>query len=163
MGTDSGTWLRLRQGHLSGIKAFSERLLYVRGNLDLAVAFEGMFHLPNGRPPLLRMHEVHTRGARIHTLTMGEGPDVLLIHGLGGAKSSFLDTAAALSENYRVHALDLPGFGSSSTPTTAPYNARYFADQVRQVMDALDIESAHLVGTSMGGRVSIELGLARMS
>ncbi len=159
IGTDSETWLRLRAGELSGIEAFSQRLLYARGNLDLAVGFEGMFRLPDDRPPLLRMHEVHTKGARISTLTMGEGPDVLLIHGLGGAKSSFFDTAAGLSDRYRVHALDLPGFGSSCKPRTAPYTARYFADRVVEVMDALDIGRAHLVGNSMGGRVSIEVGL----
>ena len=55
---------------------------------------------------------------------MGEGPeDVLLLHGLGGTKSSFFDTAAALSRRYRVHALDLPGFGGSSKPPLAPYDA----------------------------------------
>ena len=159
IGTDAETWLRLRQGDLSGIQAFSERLLYARGNLDLAVGFEGLFRLPDNRPPLLRVHEVQTKGARISTLTMGEGPDVLLVHGLGGAKSSFFDTAAGLSHRYRVHALDLPGFGSSCKPATAPYTARYFADQVIQVMDALGIGRAHLVGNSMGGRVSIEVGL----
>ena len=47
---------------------------------------------------------------------MGEGPDVLLLHGLGGTKSSFFDTAAALSRRYRVHALDFPGFGGSGKP-----------------------------------------------
>ena len=52
---------------------------------------------------------------------MGEGPDVLLLHGLGGTKASFFDTAAALSRRYRVHALDLPGFGGSSKPAPAPY------------------------------------------
>jgi pimeloyl-ACP methyl ester carboxylesterase len=159
IGTDSDTWLRLRQGDLSGIEAFGERLLYARGNLDLAVGFEGLFRLPDDRPPLLRMHEVRTRGARISTLTMGEGPDLLLVHGLGGAKSSFFDTAAGLSHRYRVHALDLPGFGSSSKPATAPYTARYFADRVVEVMDALGIGRAHLVGNSMGGRVAIEVGL----
>ena len=159
IGTDSDTWLALRQGELSGIEAFSQRLLYARGNLDLAVGFEGLFRLPDDRPPLLRMHEVRTKGARISTLTMGEGPDVLLLHGLGGAKSSFFDTAAGLSHRYRVHALDLPGFGSSCKPSTAPYSARYFADRVVEVMDALDIGRAHLVGNSMGGRVSIEVGL----
>ena len=159
IGTDSATWLRLRAGELSGIEAFSERTLYARGNLDLAVGFEGMFRLPDNRPPLLRMHDVHTRGARISTLTMGSGPDLLLIHGLGGAKSSFFDTAAGLSHRYRVHALDLPGFGSSCKPRTAPYGARYFADRVVEVMDALGIGRAHLVGNSMGGRVSIEVGL----
>jgi pimeloyl-ACP methyl ester carboxylesterase len=159
IGTDAATWMALRRGELSGIQAFSERRLYARGNLDLAIAFEGLFRLENGRRPLLRIHEVRLPGRRISTLTMGSGPDVLLLHGLGGAKSSFFDTAAALSATYRVHALDLPGFGASSKPTTAPYTARYFADTVRAVMDALGIGRAHVAGNSMGGRVAIELGL----
>ncbi len=84
IGTDAETWLRLRHGELSGIEAFAQRLLYARGNLDLAVGFEGLFRLPDGRPPLLRVHDVELPGRRVSTLTMGEGPDVLLIHGLGG-------------------------------------------------------------------------------
>jgi pimeloyl-ACP methyl ester carboxylesterase len=159
IGTDADTWLRLRQGDLSGVEAFSQRLLYARGDLDLAVGFEGMWRLPNGRPPLLRMHNVRLPGRRISTLTMGKGPDVLLLHGLGGTKSSFFDTAAALSSSYRVHALDLPGFGGSSKPATGPYSARWFAEAVVDVMDALRIDAAHLVGNSMGGRVAIEVGL----
>ena len=159
IGTDSATWLRLRQGEFSGIEAFSARKLYARGNLDLAVGFEGLFRLPNGREPLIRMHDVEAGRARISTLTMGEGHDVLLLHGLGSNKASFLDTAAALSRSYRVHALDLPGFGSSSKPATAPYDARYFAEAVAGVLDALEIERAHLVGNSLGGRVAIETGL----
>ncbi len=159
IGTDAHTWNALRSGELSGVEAFTRRLLYARGNLDLAIAFEGMFRLENGRKPLLRIHEVRLPGRRVSTLTMGAGPDVLLIHGLGGAKSSFFDTAAALSRRYRVHALDLPGFGSSSKPTTAPYTARWFAETVRETMDALGIAGAHVAGNSMGGRVAIELGL----
>ena len=58
IGTDAETWLALRRGDLSGIEAFSQRRLYARGDLDLAVGFEGMFRLPNGRPPLLRIHDV---------------------------------------------------------------------------------------------------------
>ena len=142
-----------------GSRPSGSRLLYARGNLDLAIAFEGMFRLENGRKPLLRIHDVRLPGRRVSTLTMGSGPDVLLIHGLGGAKSSFFDTAAALSRRYRVHALDLPGFGSSSKPTTAPYTARWFAETVRETMDALGIARAHVAGNSMGGRVAIELGL----
>ena len=159
IGTDAATWNALRSGALSGIDAFGRRLLYARGNLDLAIAFEGMFRLESGRKPLLRIHEVRLPGRRVSTLTMGSGPDVLLIHGLGGAKSSFFDAAAALSRRYRVHALDLPGFGSSSKPTTAPYTARWFAETVRETMDALGISRAHVAGNSMGGRVAIELGL----
>jgi pimeloyl-ACP methyl ester carboxylesterase len=165
IGTDAQTWLRLRRGELSGIEAFSQRLLYARGDVDLAVGFEGMWRLAGGRdgagrPPLLRIHNVRMPGRRVSTLTMGDGPDVLLLHGLGGTKSSFFDTAAALSRHgYRVHALDLPGFGGSSKPATAPYTARWFADSVVRTMDALEIPRAHIVGNSMGGRVAVEVGL----
>ncbi len=157
--TDATTWLALREGRFSGLDAFSRRALTARGNLDLAVAFEGMFRLPSGRPPLLRVQELRVGRERISTLTMGSGSDVLLLHGLGGTKASFYETAAALSRDHRVHAIDLPGFGSSSKPLTAPYDPRWYAGVVLGLMDALDIERAHLVGNSMGGRIAIEVGL----
>jgi pimeloyl-ACP methyl ester carboxylesterase len=157
--TDSATWMRLREGDFSGVEAFQRRLLEVRGNLDHAVAFEGMFRLPGGRPPLVQIHDVPVGRHRISTLTMGDGPDVLLLHGLGGTRASFFDTAAALSRRYRVHAPDLPGFGSSSKPALGAYNARWFAEAMFGLMDELDIERAHVVGNSMGGRVAIEMGL----
>jgi pimeloyl-ACP methyl ester carboxylesterase len=160
IGTDAETWLRLREGELSGVEAYRQRLLYARGDVDLAIGFEGLFRLPNGRPPLLRVHDVHLPGRRVSTLTMGDGPDVVCVHGLGATKASFFDAAAALTRaGYRVHALDLPGFGGSSKPIAAPYSARWFADTVVEVMDALDVDRAHLVGNSMGGRVAIEVGL----
>lgn len=159
IGTDSVTWLRLRQGDLSGIEAFSERRLYARGALDLAVAFEGLFRLPNGREPLLRMHDVKTGRGHISTMTMGQGRDMVLIHGLGATKASFYDTAAKLSRSYRVHAIDLPGFGSSSKPATASYNAGFFADAVIDALDSMGIERTHLVGNSLGGRVSLEIAM----
>ena len=162
IGTDSETWLRLREGAVSGIEAFSQRELYARGDLDLAVGFEGRFARPGGRPPLLRLHDVRLPGRTVRTLTMGEGPDdVLLLHGLGATKSSFFETAAALAPFYRVHAIDLPGFGGSSKPPMAPYSARWFAETVVQVMDQLGIQRAHLIGNSMGGRVAVEVGLRR--
>jgi len=160
IGTDAETWLALRSGELSGIEAFSQRRLYARGDLDLAVGFEGHFRLPGGRAPLLRVHDVRAGSLTVSTLTMGEGPDVVLIHGLGAAKSSFFDMAAALSrDGYRVHALDLPGFGASSKPAFATYGPAFFAEAIVGVMDALGIERAHLVGNSMGGRAAIEVGL----
>lgn len=157
--TDSDTWMRLRDGEFSGIEAFQRRLLDVRGNLDHAVAFEGLFRLPGGRPPLLQIHDIPVGRHQVSTLTMGSGPDVLLIHGLGGTRASFFETAATLSRHYRVHAPDLPGFGSSSKPPLGAYNARWFADIMLGLMDELGIDRAHLVGNSMGGRVAIEMGL----
>jgi pimeloyl-ACP methyl ester carboxylesterase len=159
--TDAVTWLRLRKGRLSGLDAYRARRLTARGDLDLAVGFEGMFRLPNGRPPLLRIDEVRLPGRRVSVLTMGRGPDVILIHGLGSTKASFFETASALSRTHRVHAIDLPGFGGSSKSPTAPYTARWFAETVCDLLDALGIERAHLVGNSMGGRVALEVGLRR--
>src|SRR4051794_38794360 len=163
VGTDAQTWLRLRAGELSTVEAFRERTLYVRGELDNAVRFEGLFRLPDGRDPLMRVHDVPISGRTVSVLTIGEGgSDVLLIHGLGAAKSSFFDCAALLAEaGHRVHAIDLPGFGGSSKSPTAPYTATWFARSVCAVMDELEIESAHLVGNSMGGRVALEIGLRR--
>ena len=118
IGTDAATWLALREGELSGVEAFWQRLLYARGDVDLAIGFEGMFRLPNGRPPLLRIHDV--RAARAPGLDADDGRRprrACCIHGLGATKASFFDTAAALTRaGYRVHALDLPGFGGSSKP-----------------------------------------------
>jgi pimeloyl-ACP methyl ester carboxylesterase len=161
IGTDSQTWLRLRAGELSAVEAFRERSLYARGELDNAVRFESLFRLPDGRDPLMLVRDVPlSNGLHVSTMSIGEGADVLLIHGLGAAKSSFFDCAALLAKaGYRVHALDLPGFGGSSKPPRAPYSAPWFAEAVRGVMDALEIESAHLVGNSMGGRVVLEVGL----
>src|SRR5947209_3069128 len=157
--TDTDTWMSLREGEFSGIEAFQRRRLGVRGNLDHAVAFEGLFRLPGGRPPLLQSRDIPAGRHRISTLTMGAGPDVLLLHGLGGTRASFFETAAALSQRYRVHAPDLPGFGSSSKPALGAYTARWFAGIMRELMDELGIERAHLIGNSMGGRVAIEMGL----
>ena len=159
VGTDSATWLALREGRLSGLDAFRQRRLWARGDLDVAVGFEGLFRLPDDRPPLLRLHDVRVRGARISCLTAGHGPRrAILIHGLGGAKSSFFETVAALSPDHTVHAIDLPGFGASSKPLGS-YDPSFFAVHVLRLMDALAIDRADLVGNSLGGRVALEVGL----
>ena len=64
-----------------------------------------------------------------------------------------------LADEYRVIAADLPGFGDSDKPITAAYDAPYFAQSVIDLMDALEIDRAHLIGNSMGGRVAIEVAL----
>jgi pimeloyl-ACP methyl ester carboxylesterase len=160
IGTQAGTWLALREGRLSGLDAFAQRRLYARGDLDLAIGFEGLFRLPGGRPPLVRVHDVEVKGATLSTISAGgRGEEVVCLHGLGGNKTSFFDTVAALTPEHRVHAFDLPGFGSSSKPARAGYDAPYFARAALSFMDAMGIERAHLVGNSMGGRVALEVAL----
>ncbi|MFI5122012.1 MAG: alpha/beta fold hydrolase [Vicinamibacteria bacterium] len=158
IGTDASTWLGLREGRLSGLDAFAQRRLYARGDLDLALGFEGMFRLPGDRDPLLRITDVETGKGRVKTLIAGSGNEqVICLHGLGSNKASFFQTVAALAPECTAHAIDLPGFGASDKPARGGYNARWFAAAVRGYMDALEIDRAHLVGNSMGGRVAIEL------
>jgi pimeloyl-ACP methyl ester carboxylesterase len=158
IGTDASTWLALREGRMSGLDAFAHRRLYARGDLDLALGFEGLFRLPGGRDPLLRIAAAETAEGRISTLIAGDGPEqVICLHGLGSNKASFFETVPALAPGCTVHALDLPGFGSSAKPARAPYTALWFAAAVRGYMDAMAIERAHLVGNSMGGRIALEL------
>ena len=83
---------------------------------------------------------------------------MLLLHGLGATKASFLPTVAALAGSHRVTAIDLPGFGDSAMPLGAAYDAAFFARATVAALDALEIERAHVVGNSMGGRVALELG-----
>jgi pimeloyl-ACP methyl ester carboxylesterase len=157
---DARTWIALRRGKLASTEALRQGRLTVTGRLHLAITFEGLFNLENGCPPLLRVDDVRlASGHRVSALTAGAGPDLVMIHGLGSAKSSFLDAAAILSRHYRVHAIDLPGFGASSKPACAPYTPAWFAETVRETLDALGIERAHVAGHSLGGRIAIELGL----
>jgi pimeloyl-ACP methyl ester carboxylesterase len=161
IGSDAGTWIGLREGRLSGLDAFAQRRLYARGDLDLALGFEGLFRLPGGRPPLLRITDVEIQGATIRSLIAGEGSEpVICLHGLGSNKASFFETVSALTPDHTVHAIDLPGFGGSSKPARGAYDAPYFARAVVGYMDAVGLESAHLVGNSMGGRIALELALA---
>jgi pimeloyl-ACP methyl ester carboxylesterase len=160
IGTDAATWLALREGRLSGLDAFASRRLYARGDLDLALCFEGLFRLPSGRPPLVRIADVELPQATVSTLVAGDGAEqVVCLHGLGSNKTSFFETISALTPEATVHALDLPGFGSSSKPARGAYDAHWFAACLRDYLDAQGIDRAHLVGNSMGGRIALEVAL----
>jgi pimeloyl-ACP methyl ester carboxylesterase len=160
IGTDAPTWLALREGRLSGLDAFSQRRLYARGDLDLAVGFECLFDLPGGRPPLLWIGQVDAGVAKVSSLVSGLGPEqVVCLHGLGSNKTSFFETVSALTPDHTVHAVDLPGFGSSSKPARGSYDAAYFARATLGYLDAMAIDRAHLVGNSMGGRAALELAM----
>jgi pimeloyl-ACP methyl ester carboxylesterase len=155
---DAGTWQRIAHDIRGGMDAYRQRRLRVRKNLHLGVGFLAATSGITG-PGRLRFESVPTRGASISILTAGVGDPVVCIHGLGGTKSSFLPTTAALADAYRVVALDLPGFGDSDKPIAAAYDAPYFARSVAHLLDALEIDRAHVIGNSMGGRVGIELAL----
>jgi pyruvate dehydrogenase E2 component (dihydrolipoamide acetyltransferase) len=94
-------------------------------------------------------------GRKISYAGAGAGGDVvLLIHGYGGDKNSWLFLQEPLAARFRVYALDLPGHGTSAKDVgTDP--AGVLADAVTGVLDAVGASRAHLVGHSMGGAVAL--------
>ena len=83
---------------------------------------------------------------------------MLLLHGLGGTRASLFETAADLSPRYRVHAIDLPGFGSSSKPARRRLQRALVRRDVLGAAGRARDRRAHIVGNSMGGPVAIEIG-----
>jgi pimeloyl-ACP methyl ester carboxylesterase len=158
LSADAETWKRIADDVRGGMAAFRARRLKVRQNLHLGVGFLAATS-GSTAPERLRFESLRTSAGKISILGAGGGEPVVCVHGLGGTKASFLPTVAALADSYRVIALDLPGFGESDKPIAAPYDAPYFAKAVAAVLDSLEIENAHLIGNSLGGRVALELGL----
>ena len=155
---DSKTWDSIAEDVTSGMGAFRAGRLRIRRNLHLGIGFlaatSGMS--TTGR---LRFERVRTRSGRFSTLEAGTGEPIVLLHGLGGTKASFLPTVAALAPSFRTIAVDMLGFGDSDKPLGASYGFEFHARAITELLDELELERAHFVGHSMGGRVALELGL----
>jgi len=96
-------------------------------------------------------------GRKISYAGAGEDGDViLLVHGYGGDRNSWLFLQEPLAAKYRVYALDLPGHGTSAKDV-GDGTLGVLADAVTGVLDALGAGLAHLVGHSMGGAVALEV------
>jgi pyruvate dehydrogenase E2 component (dihydrolipoamide acetyltransferase) len=83
-----------------------------------------------------------------------DGDVILLVHGYGGDRNSWLFLQEPLAAKYRVYALDLPGHGTSAKDV-ADGTLGVLADAVTGVLDALGAGRVHLVGHSMGGAVAL--------
>jgi pimeloyl-ACP methyl ester carboxylesterase len=95
-------------------------------------------------------------GLTVRSRVGGQGPQVLLLHGWGGAIESFAPVLDDLHRSYTVAAFDLPGFGQSSLPPSTWGSADY-ARLTLKIMDRLQMDRPHLIGHSFGGQVSIQL------
>jgi pimeloyl-ACP methyl ester carboxylesterase len=85
---------------------------------------------------------------------------VVLVHGNVSSSHFYQPTMLALPADVRALAIDLRGFGDSETkPVDATRGLRDFADDVRAVLDALELDAVHLVGWSMGGGVVLQVAL----
>jgi pimeloyl-ACP methyl ester carboxylesterase len=103
------------------------------------------------------MPKVNLRGTTMHFQQIGQGPDLVLVHGLfSNLAFWWLHIAPRLAETHRVTALDLRGHGFSALPPEG-YRAVDLAEDVVALMDHLGIGEAHLLGHSFGGAVILAL------
>jgi pimeloyl-ACP methyl ester carboxylesterase len=93
-------------------------------------------------------------GHRIAYRDAGAGEVLLLVHGLGGSSSSWAEVIPKLSDKYRVIAPDLLGHGRSDKPS-GDYSPAVFARLLCDLLDALGIDKATVVGHSLGGGVAM--------
>lgn len=100
-------------------------------------------------------------GTRIRYVEAGQGPAVVLIHGLAASLYSWRHTVLPVAQaGYRVIAYDNRGFGFSDKPPGG-YANRDYVDLLLGLLDSLRIGEAVLVGHSMGGAIAAETALAR--
>ncbi len=110
-----------------------------------------------GRPvsTASRRHFITLHGQRLAYLEAGQGPPLLLIHGIAEAAWAWEVIIPALARRHRVIAPDLLGHGRSAKPR-GDYSLGNQATLMRDLMISLDIEHATLVGHSLGGGITMQ-------
>ncbi len=102
-------------------------------------------------PPRIRYE-----ATRIHYYEEGNGEPLILVHSVGQSAYTWRKVFYRLREHYRVIVLDLPGHGYSDRPVHFDYTVEAHAMALRLFMDAMKIESAHIVGFSLGAVYALQ-------
>jgi 3-oxoadipate enol-lactonase len=105
--------------------------------------------------PHLRINQMD-----LHYEETGNGPALLFIHGLGSTGQDWEPQIRKFSAAYRVITFDLRGHGTTGKPS-GPYSIPLFAGDATELLKALKIGAAHVVGLSLGGCVAFQLALDR--
>jgi pimeloyl-ACP methyl ester carboxylesterase len=159
---DPATLAAVLDGRLSGVGAYLDHGLTVRGDLAFALQIDGAFDVGERPDTHPTTKVVSALGVRSAYLEAGppDAPPVLLLHGLGGTNASMLPLLPNLARDHRVIAPDFPGFGGSDAPRWR-YRASELATWVGAFTQAIDAAPVTIIGNSLGGRVAIECALRR--
>ena len=106
--------------------------------------------------PVLRREEIEIHGHRVCYQIGGEGPALVFIHGITATSRTWREVLPRLAEHHTVLAPDLLGHGESAKPR-GDYSLGAYASGVRDLMIALEVESATFIGHSLGGGVAMQL------
>lgn len=98
---------------------------------------------------------VSVDGQEIALARFGEGPALVILHGIGSRATSWAPVAEALAASYEVIAIDHRGHGASSHPATG-YLIDDYADDLSAVIDLLGLERPLVMGHSLGGMTTLE-------
>lgn len=102
-------------------------------------------------------HFINWRGAEIHYTDEGSGTPVIMIHGFGGSFINWNKLRDRLKKDYRIIRIDLPGFGLSDMPYAAAGKTNFiqqYRDFMSFMLDTLQVDSAYVIGNSMGGMMA---------
>ncbi|MEI5906705.1 alpha/beta hydrolase [Bacillus spongiae] len=98
----------------------------------------------------MKEHMIDSNGVKIKVYEYSQtGEPLLLLHYMGGSSAIWRSIIPSFIEKYRVIAIDLRGHGKSDQPATG-YQLDTFVQDVRVVLDALEIEKVNIVGSSLG-------------
>lgn len=114
------------------------------------------------KPAPLESMFVTVEGVRVHYQETGSGYPVICIHGAGpgaSSESNFKNNVGALAEKFRVILYDMPQYGKSEKIVLKEPRLTYNARILNGFMAELGIDTAYIVGNSMGGQVALKLGL----
>lgn len=98
-------------------------------------------------------------GLRLHYIDRGQGPPVVLLHGLGATHADWEAQIEHLTRIFRVIAPDLRGHGESDR--LGPYSVERFASDILQLTEQLRLKDFALAGHSMGGAVAMQMAILR--
>jgi pimeloyl-ACP methyl ester carboxylesterase len=107
----------------------------------------------HGMDMIGRAHMTEVGGTTIAWGEMGDGPPLILLHGIQDSHRAWRRVAPLLAERFRVLMPDLPGSGLSGRPD-APYTLTWFAEMIGAWMEAIGVEHAHFCAHSFGGGIA---------
>jgi pimeloyl-ACP methyl ester carboxylesterase len=105
---------------------------------------------------MFELKQVSIHGHQVRYRMEGEGPAILLIHGIAGSSRTWRYIMPTLAERYTVIAPDLIGHGQSAKPT-GDYSLGAYASGMRDLLRVLGVLRASIVGQSFGGGVAMQL------